>query len=45
MFLKYSIATIQVVRECDSDARNSLAVNNLTATATNASTTASATNH
>ena len=32
MFLKYS-SQLFVVRECDSDAKNSLAVNNLTATA------------
>ena len=50
MFLKYS-SQLFVVRECDSDARNSLAVNNLTATATasgdavnRGATSASATN-
>ena len=44
MFLKYS-SQLFVVRECDSDAKNSLAVNNLTATATRGDTTsASATN-
>ena len=48
MFLKYS-SQLFVVRECDSDAKNSLAVNNLTATATawrrsKGDTSASATN-
>ena len=43
MFLKYS-SQLFIVRECDSDARNSLAVNNLTATATRGTTSASATN-
>ena len=43
MFLKYS-SQLFVVRECDSDAKNALAVNNLTATATRGATSASATN-
>ena len=43
MFLKYS-SQLFIVRECDSDAKNSLAVNNLTATSSRGATSASASN-